>query len=453
MTTTDMNDRRIGGKRAEQEAEPVTIKEERPDEHPPQEWPVWALKVRQDYEAQIAQLQRDLMALRSKAMVVRSDPLTVVSPLRTLEEMEQQTSALVAIIRYQFKEGIHYGPPFEGSKKHCLLKVGAEMLASLYGVRPKYIELQVIEDWDRPLFHYRVECELISIGYAQTVGSGIGSCNSLEDKYRYRKQNRACPTCGSEAIMESKFADRKTGEKGWYCNAKAGGCGANFAKDDDRITNQEVGRTENTEIFTLVNTISKMAHKRAMMAAVLMLTGVSAWFDYSPEHDPEDSGKVVEGKATDKGTALSPFDVGALIEHVKDADPSLRNVDVKLVEDACLKALGLKFWNDPFQGTLDDAKRKVFLAVDRKRQEREQNAPQKSTPPEPPTGQKPDSPAKCRLCDNPADVLNLVDGTLCEACAGKEADRMAAKEATTGGALSQDPLFPPMHRAESDATK
>ena len=83
-------------------------------------------------------------------------------------------------------------------------------------------------------------------------------------------------------------------------------------------------------------------------------------------------------------------------------------------------------------------------------QEREQNAPQESTPPEPPTGQKPDT---CRLCDNPASPLNLVDGTLCEACANKEADRMAAKDATTDGALSQDPLFEAAHTSESDARK
>lgn len=63
----------------------------------------------------------------------------------------------------------------------------------------------------------------------------------------------------------------------------------------------------------------------------------------------------------------------------------------------------------------------------------------------PETGPKADfAPKKCRNCGiDDADPLNLVDETLCTRCANAEADRQAAK--------SQDPLFNAQaHRAEGD---
>lgn len=180
-------------------------------------------------------------------------------------------------------EGVHFGPPFKDSKKKVLLKAGAELLGSYFGLYPRYIERSIAEDFKGGTFHYRYECQLIDIYTGAIVGSGIGSCNSMEAKYRWRDSKPKCPACGAESIMKSKFPDRNTGKIGFYCNQKSGGCGSNFDPDDKRITGQEVGRVENDDPYTLVNTLDKQAQKRAFVAAVLNATGASAYFTQDVE--------------------------------------------------------------------------------------------------------------------------------------------------------------------------
>jgi hypothetical protein len=104
-------------------------------------------------------------------------------------------------------------------------------------------------------------------------GQGIGSCSTLESKYRYRNQQRTCPTCGQPAIMKSKF-----GKGGWYCNPKKNGCGANFPLENVEIESQDIGKTENPDIADVYNTCLKMAKKRSFVDASLTVTGASDIF-------------------------------------------------------------------------------------------------------------------------------------------------------------------------------
>ena len=91
-------------------------------------------------------------------------------------------------------------------------------------------------------FYYLVKCRMLRNG--QIMGEGDGSCNSHESKYRYRTSERACPACGNTTIKLSKFPPKGSpqGTKpGWYCYAKIGGCGAEFAAEgsqNHRTTNR-----------------------------------------------------------------------------------------------------------------------------------------------------------------------------------------------------------------------
>lgn len=154
--------------------------------------------------------------------------------------------------------------------KPVLLKPGAEKIADALNLCDEYEELIVVEDFDKPLFHYRIRCSLVERNTRVVVTTGIGSCNSMEDKYRWRKSERVCPSCGASALIKDKFS-KDDYKDGWLCWAKKGGCGLKFQKDDADIINQQVGRVANDDIFSLVNTLSKMAQKRAKVAAVLNL--------------------------------------------------------------------------------------------------------------------------------------------------------------------------------------
>ena len=111
----------------------------------------------------------------------------------------------------------------------------------------------------------------------QFIAECIGSCNSWEEKYRYRTAQRTCPDCGAAAIKRSHYPD-KTGDKGWYCNSKSGGCNGKFNSTDKRITDQEQGKVLNERVFDQVNTIDKMAQKRALVGAVILAANASNFF-------------------------------------------------------------------------------------------------------------------------------------------------------------------------------
>lgn len=172
------------------------------------------------------------------------------------------------IIKTVLKKGKHFGL-VPGSKKDTLLKAGAEVISDCLNLCPNYERVTVLEDWDKPLFHYAYRCLLIVRGSDVVVATGIGSCNSMEPKYRWRQAKLHCPACGTEAVIRGK--EEYGG--GWLCwkKHKNGGCGTKFDIDDEGITKQDTDRVLNEDIHGLVNTFDKMAQKRALVAANLNL--------------------------------------------------------------------------------------------------------------------------------------------------------------------------------------
>lgn len=175
-----------------------------------------------------------------------------------------------------------------------LLKPGAEKLAALFqlDVQP-HNEKRWEEDG-----HLTV-ISRVTIFHAPTgarLGSGEGVCTTRERKYAYRTANLTCPNCAEETVFRSKHPprDNPSAELGWFCWAKKGGCGANFAADDEKITSQDRGQVDNPDLPDLWNTVDKMATKRALVAAVLIVTGASAVFT----QDVEDMDSADVGGAT-----------------------------------------------------------------------------------------------------------------------------------------------------------
>ena len=188
------------------------------------------------------------------------------------------------------KSAVDYGV-IPGSSKPTLLKAGAEKATSFFGLNPRFVDAEVVNDWTgeqhggEPFFFYRRTCNLWRGDVL--VASAGGSCNSWEKKYRYRSGERICPQCGKPTIIKGKVEYGG----GWLCFSKKGGCGAKFPDDAPEITKQEVGQVKNPDVADLVNTILKMADKRALVAATLIATGLSEYFtqdidDFVPPEQP-----------------------------------------------------------------------------------------------------------------------------------------------------------------------
>jgi len=202
----------------------------------------------------------------------------------TLPEEGQFRKDIEAINRFQqvvhstMVNGQDYGV-IPGTSKPTLLKPGAEKIAKLLGLADDYEIINSVEDWSKPFFRYLIKCKLTHISGNVLVSSGLGECNSMESKYRYRDSKRKCPACGAETIIKGK----KEYGGGWLCYKNKGGCGAKFSDGDAEIEQQEVGKVENDDIYSQVNTILKMAKKRALVDAALSAGRLSEVFTQDVE--------------------------------------------------------------------------------------------------------------------------------------------------------------------------
>lgn len=222
-----------------------------------------------------------------------STELSKFMPVFSIEVLTERRNIIQQAFDLVMKPNVDYGVIPGTNGKPSLWKPGAEQLCTLFGYVPKYDILEKIQDFTgeayggEPFIYYMIECTLIK--NRETVGSGIGSCNSWEKRYRYRNAERMCPQCGKPNIRASK-------DGGYYCWKKTDGCGATFDENDKRITDQSQGQKANPEIMDVVNTILKQGEKRSLVAAVLVATSASAFFTQDIEDMPSVNKDVKEGE-------------------------------------------------------------------------------------------------------------------------------------------------------------
>jgi hypothetical protein len=260
--------------------------------------------------------------------IVVTQPTGFLAPVINVDNALAAYQAKKDLIDNIMKDKVDYGV-IPGTSKPTLLKAGAEKATSFFGLHPVFKDACVIEDWTgdnhggEPFFYYRRTCELYRNG--EIVASVDGSCNSWEKKYRYRTANRKCPVCNQETIIKGK--EEYGG--GWLCFRNKGGCGAKFKDGDKTIEDQYVGQIKNPDVAETVNTILKMADKRALIAATLIATGMSEYFT----QDVED---YVNGEYEE----YVPEQATAIRKHVSQQPATVQNNGHKdnapyTVEEAC----------------------------------------------------------------------------------------------------------------------
>lgn len=250
--------------------------------------------------------------------------LTVTSadqflPVLTLDEARNRYRLMKEFIDEQLIENVDYGQ-IPGTKKATLLKPGAEKLTTLFGLRVTFVDERTIEKWEDkedPLFHYLRKCQLWKGGIL--IAEASGSANSREGRYRWRWANKDTAKARHPNVFET-FEKResvegaflwqieqrnpKYGSKDFWDtlqNAIDNNTAKIFEKKqhwDDKVEKYaEISsfeyRISNDDIYSLVNTILKMAEKRALVAATLIAVNASDYFT----QDMED---IVEGVEVSK---------------------------------------------------------------------------------------------------------------------------------------------------------
>lgn len=230
--------------------------------------------------------------MTDNALITVANDLSFM-PIMDIAVAMQRREQVIKFTKAIMVQGTDFGV-IPGTDKPTLLKPGAEKLTTFFGLAKRFQIIERVEDWTgqdhngEPFFYYLYRCGLYR--GEMLIAEADGSCSSFESKYRWRKSERVCPNCGKANIRKSKQGG------GWYCWQKTDGCGATFKAGDPAIESQEVGRIPNPDVPDQVNTVQKMAQKRALVAATLLAVNASEFFtqdledyiegDFTPDPPP-----------------------------------------------------------------------------------------------------------------------------------------------------------------------
>ncbi len=145
---------------------------------------------------------------------------------------------------------LHYGI-IPGSKKYSLLKAGSELLLPRFGLGCFPVIQDLSSDTE---VKFMVEAKGIHIATGTHVGSGVGICSSNEEKYKWRR-----------AASNKEFENTPPESR----RVKYG---------KDWTTNQVRQSPDD-----IMNTILKMAKKRAQIDLTLTCTAASSFFTQDVE--------------------------------------------------------------------------------------------------------------------------------------------------------------------------
>lgn len=219
-----------------------------------------------------------------------------VSQAMTVNDMMGQVKLIQELMHSVMKDKEHYGTIPGCGEKKSLFKPGAEKLSFVFRLAPSYD----LRKTDLPNGHreYEVTCQLVHMGSNVKVAQGVGSCSTMESKYRYRPgpvelTDKPVP----RAYWDMRKSDPKKAQE------SIGGKGFTTKKDDNGIwmIAKAGERMEHDNPADYYNTVLKMAKKRAHVDAVLTGTAASDIFTQDIEDIKENlkanAGDVVDVEA------------------------------------------------------------------------------------------------------------------------------------------------------------
>ncbi len=206
----------------------------------------------------------------------------------TVQDVMAQVNLIQNLMRSAMKVDEHYGV-IPGTKKPSLYKAGAEKLGLMFRLAP---EFEVVERQDGQHREFRVTCRLRHIPSGKIVGEGVGSCSTMEGKYRYRMGGGELTSvqipksywdCWKEDIGKANAILKKAANDG-------GVDGDKFGKKKDESGRWMITtfgeKVEHDNPADYYNTILKMAKKRAHVDAMLTATAASDIFTQDVEDLP-----------------------------------------------------------------------------------------------------------------------------------------------------------------------
>lgn len=200
-----------------------------------------------------------------------------------LDGMVQKLDLMQEFFQKVMIKGQDYGT-IPGTPKPTLLKPGAEKLNELYNYAPTVKDINEEKDMYNGFYRARVEIAIVERRSGTTVAEGVGEANSYEGRYRWRwvYEKDLPPGISADSCVFKEYK----GQHGPYRKY----------------------RIENDDMFSMWNTVLKMAKKRALVDATLSATRSAGIFTQDAEEmeewlssqDETDGKRQRPGKKDDK---------------------------------------------------------------------------------------------------------------------------------------------------------
>lgn len=191
----------------------------------------------------------------------------------TPKEVLTQIQVIQQLMRDGMTEGEHWGKIPGCGDKPALLKPGAEKLGLMFRLAGKYD----VQEVNLPNGHLdvKVKCALQHIVTGQFWGEGIGSCSTMESKYRYRS---GVGENTNVQVPKNYWDIRRS--KPQEAQELLGGKGYTTKKGEDGLwwIYEKIEKADNPDIADTYNTVRKIAKKRAFVDAMLSATAASDIF-------------------------------------------------------------------------------------------------------------------------------------------------------------------------------
>ena len=166
------------------------------------------------------------------------------------------------LLKSQMQEDVHFGKIPGTGDKPTLLKSGAEMLRMVFNLRTT-CNKDDVEITNEGNGHKTYEiCMHISNKDGEIIATGLGTCSTMESKYKYRSQ----------------LTDRKVPSEYWESRDKALLGGSQYSPKKVKGAWLISERVEHDNPADYYNTVKKMAKKRAMADGILTATCSSDLF-------------------------------------------------------------------------------------------------------------------------------------------------------------------------------
>jgi len=110
-------------------------------------------------------------------------PETELQPVST-DQVRQTLDTVRELQKSIMVKDQDYGK-LPGTSAHSLLKSGAEKLCFAFRLVPELEEIDRQEDWGNGFFFYRYRCR-VKTRDGRLLAEAVRSCNTMEDKYRWR---------------------------------------------------------------------------------------------------------------------------------------------------------------------------------------------------------------------------------------------------------------------------